>query len=256
MKTLREFAQFVGKPNDPISPRSLLDYLKLGISPNPLSLRELTSVFDNALAPVSIESVSVAPTSGIVPFTVGMQVTGTKGFFLEIRWRVLRNGQQVAAYPNALGQVAHTFSEPGTYTVEATFKGIGSNGYAEVSKSVTVVANPKPTPTPPQPTPPTPTPPPPPTKPSISVSAKGDGSFAVTGSGFLPNTTVHIRVVDDALTTLFFDQSSTSQGILNYTTGKICQLPGRLHFSANDGRSDKNDLTGTLWSNTATTTCS
>ncbi|NJL54445.1 hypothetical protein HC928_04070 [bacterium] len=152
MKTLREFAQFVGKPNNPISPRALLDYLKLGISPNPLSLRELTSAFDNALVPASIESVSVAPTTGIVPFQIGMQVTGTKGFFLEIRWRVLRNGQQVAVYPNVLGQVAHTFSEPGTYTVEATFKGIGSTGYAEVSKSVTVVAQPQPTP-PPPPTP-------------------------------------------------------------------------------------------------------
>ncbi|MBE9139177.1 hypothetical protein IQ254_18580 [Nodosilinea sp. LEGE 07088] len=255
MKTLQEFAQFVGKPNNPISPRALVAYLKLGINSNPLSLRELTSVFDDALAPASIESVSVAPTSGTVPFKVGMQVTGTKGFFMEISWRILRNGQQVATYPNVLGQVAHVFSEPGTYNAEATFKGIGSTGYAEVSKSVAVVAQPQPAP--PQPTP-TPTPIPPPAKPSISVNYDGpaaEASFTVTGSGFVPNHAVHIRVVNNfTLQNGFFDTSSNASGAIDHEIN-IPSIPGiKLSFSANDERSDPSDLTGTLWSNTVTLT--
>ena len=247
MRTLREFAQFVGKPNDPISPRGLIDYLRLNIPTG--SVSEMIRAFEVNSSPVKVEEILVGPKNGIIPFPIGMQVTKVGGYIFGIRWRILRNGQQVAVYDRlkdepGFVQVAHTFSEAGTYTIEVTVKGIGSTGYAEATASTTVVAKPKPSPPLPQ------------TKPSISVSAKGDGSFVVSGSGFLPNTTVHIRVVDDALATIFLDRSSTAQGTLNYTTGKLCQLPGKLHFSANDGRSDRNDLTGTLWSNTVTTTCS
>jgi hypothetical protein len=91
--------------------------------------------------------------------------------------------------------------------------------------------------------------------PVISVSTKGDGSFVITGSGFVTNTTVHIRVVDDALTTLWFDTGSDGQGKINFPVSGICKLPGNLHFSANDGRPDPSDLTGTLWSNTVTASC-
>lgn len=153
MKSLREFAQFVGKPNSPISPRALAEYLKLGINPNAISLRELVGVFDSYTQPFAIEEVSVEPRSRTVPFEIGMQVVRSKGFPLETyaRWRILLNGQQVAHYELPQVQVAHTFSEPGNYTVEAMVKGIGSTGYVEATKSVTVEAKPKVEP-PPQPT--------------------------------------------------------------------------------------------------------
>jgi hypothetical protein len=92
-------------------------------------------------------------------------------------------------------------------------------------------------------------------RPQISVQSNGDGSFRVSGSGFLPNTTVFIRVVDDVLNQLTFYQGSTADGRLEFPTGRICVFPGRLYFSANDGRPDPTDLTGVLWSNTVTTTC-
>jgi hypothetical protein len=93
------------------------------------------------------------------------------------------------------------------------------------------------------------------TRPQISVQSNGDGSFRVSGFGFLPNTTVFIRVVDDALTQRWFTQGSTADGRLDFPTGRICVFPGRLHFSANDGRSDNTDVTGVLWSNTVDSTC-
>lgn len=95
-------------------------------------------------------------------------------------------------------------------------------------------------------------------KPSISVSVEGSGAtsvFVVTGSGFLPNHVVHVRVVDDALNTLFFQQSSDGSGQFKLRQGIRCNTGGALHFSANDGRPDPHDLTGTLWSNTVTTSC-
>ncbi|MEP0755715.1 hypothetical protein NDA03_26385 [Trichocoleus sp. Lan] len=99
------------------------------------------------------------------------------------------------------------------------------------------------------------TPPPPSVEPVISVSSKGDGSFVVDGSHFLPNAKVYIRVVDDELTNLWLNTTSTQQGTFSFPTGKLCKNPGALAFSANDGRPDKNDLTGTLWSNTITVSC-
>jgi hypothetical protein len=250
--SLRAFAQFVGKPNSPISPRALVKDLSLNF-PSSLSVRELIKVFDGFSEPVALEALSVEPNNRIVPFEVGMQVTKIKGHPLGVRWRIVRGGQHVAVYEvsrigASMPQAAHTFTEPGTYTVEATIKAIGSTGYAEATKSVQVIAQPKAQPMPLQ-------------KPTIAVTANQsngmpNGAFTVTGSGFLPNTTVNIRVVDAALTTAFFTQSSSAQGTLNFVSGKLCQLPGKLFFSANDGRSDRNDLTGTLWSNTVEMTCS
>jgi hypothetical protein len=261
-KSLREFAQFVGKPDQPISPRGLVDYLRFKI-PDPLSVRDLVITFDQDSRPVALHEIRVVPAQHVVPFDIDMQMGLHDGYIIAVRWRILRGAQQVAEYHVPAGgfspQTVHKIAEAGTYTVEATISAVGRDGFAEATRSVSVVAQPKPMPqpTPPQPTP---TPTPLPQKPSISVSANqsggvANGAFTVTGSGFLPNTTVNIRVVDDALTTLFFNQSSSASGGLNFVTGKLCQLPGRLHFSANDGRTDHNDLTGTLWSNTVTMMC-
>src|SRR5579884_2737681 len=94
--------------------------------------------------------------------------------------------------------------------------------------------------------PPPPPPPPPPSKPSISVSTEGSGAtsvFVITGSGFLPNHVVHIRVVDDALTTVFFQQSSDGSGQFKLRQSIKCITGLALHFSANDERSDPHDHT-------------
>ena len=249
MRSLREFAQFVGKPNDPISMQSLSAHL---FSDKASSLRTMIQQFESLPAPFDF-ALDVNPQIGSAPLLVNTRYANFVG--IRIRglllnpngFRVLKDGQVIRVAPSETG-FAHRFDDGGQYVIEGSEEGVGRDGYARVVKTVTVNVKAQPTPTP--------TPIPVPTKPNISVSAKGDGSFVVNGSDFLPNTTVHIRVVDDALTNIILDQSSTSQGTLSYTSGKLCQLPGRLYFSANDGRSDPSDLTGTLWSNTVTTTCS
>ncbi|MBV9672634.1 MAG: hypothetical protein JO076_07390 [Verrucomicrobia bacterium] len=101
-------------------------------------------------------------------------------------------------------------------------------------------------------------PPPPEVKPSIAVSSSGSGQgsvFVVTGSAFLPNKDVRIRVVDDLGNERDFHQSADGVGNLNTRLGVPCNSGLELHFSATDGRSDPSDLTGFLWSNTFNVPC-
>ncbi len=103
-----------------------------------------------------------------------------------------------------------------------------------------------------------PKPAPPPTKPSISVSSTGVGAgavFTITGSGFVPNSTVTIRVVDESLNQRSFSQSAAANGDLNARISLPCTSGGTLHFSATDGRPDPTDLTGVLWSNRFDSPC-
>ncbi len=94
-------------------------------------------------------------------------------------------------------------------------------------------------------------------KPDLSVSASGSGakaSFTVTGSGFKPGAQVRIRVADLALQSRSFLQSANAKGKLKAKLS-FPVLSGRpLYFSATDGRPDRADLTGVLWSNTVTVT--
>jgi hypothetical protein len=94
------------------------------------------------------------------------------------------------------------------------------------------------------------------TKPTISVRFDRVGpTFTVSGTGFLPNHVVHIRVVNNAsLVTVFFDAASDSSGRINHPITFEVAFPQRYSFSANDERRDSGDLTGTLWSNTVTIT--
>ncbi|MEA1675107.1 hypothetical protein [Nitrospirillum sp. BR 11163] len=102
--------------------------------------------------------------------------------------------------------------------------------------------------------PPSPSPVPAASAPVISVSVAQNKTFGVTGQGFLPNKTVHIRVADDAFHNIFYTTTSNNSGAINYPVQIPCN-PGVLHFSANDERTNRSDLTGTLWSNTVNVSC-
>lgn len=201
-----------------------------------------------SLPPITLDAEAEQAT-GEVPFVALVQVQRGAGLVLETRADIRRaTGELLASYPWSQNlsstTVNHRVDVPGSYVCEVVRSGVTGTGYTQLTKRIPITARPT-----------APPPPPPQVKPSISVQPKGDGSFVVSGTNFLPNATVHIRVVDAALNTFWFDQTSTAQGKLEFPTGRICQRGGTIHFSANDGRSDAHDLTGTLWSNTATTTC-
>jgi hypothetical protein len=96
--------------------------------------------------------------------------------------------------------------------------------------------------------------------PRITVSSQGAGKFQVKGSGFLESHDVTIRAVNPAIpgTSIGFPQAgdppikSDGSGTIDHTV-TIAGLPAavtKLNFSANDGRKNPKDVTGTLWSNT------
>ena len=90
--------------------------------------------------------------------------------------------------------------------------------------------------------------------PAISIRRE-ESAFLVSGSGFLPSSPVTVRVADDfANPNLFYQTSSDSEGGIS-AAYKIPCRPGRLYFSANDGRRNSSDVTGALWSNTVAVSC-
>jgi hypothetical protein len=109
--------------------------------------------------------------------------------------------------------------------------------------------------------PPPPPPPPQTTRPVISVTTEGQGEsavFIVRGSGFVANSAVAIRAArigDGQVHNVFFQTSATSDGRIETRLGIPCVSGLQLSFSANDGRSDPSDHTGTLWSNTVQSSC-
>ena len=97
--------------------------------------------------------------------------------------------------------------------------------------------------------------------PSIGVERRDGNEFFFKGTGFLPNAPVTIRAADDQLRNEFYVTIggrrilSDASGRLDLRLVNICKGRGNLYFSANDGRKNASDRTGTLWSNTARTTC-
>jgi hypothetical protein len=94
--------------------------------------------------------------------------------------------------------------------------------------------------------------------PQIKVTHEGSGAgsvFVIEGSGFLPNKTVTVRVVDDALATVTFPHSADESGKIAIRQSISCVSGLALHFSATDSRPNPSDLTGVLWSSTFTTIC-
>jgi hypothetical protein len=95
-----------------------------------------------------------------------------------------------------------------------------------------------------------------PTAPHIDVAYSSNGpTFTVTGNNFLANHPVYVRVVDDPTfkSSFFQTQSNGSGYIAPPLPITIPVLPSQsLTFTANDGRPDPNDRTGTLWSNPVT----
>jgi hypothetical protein len=124
---------------------------------------------------------------------------------------------------------------------------VGNNGCRSKVPSAWACAMPTPSTKPPVP--------PPNNNLTIGLSEPATNNFTITGAHFLGGRVVHIRVVDDALTTRWFSTTANGSGGFALLLRGLCVRPGNLHFSANDGRPNTADVTGTLWSNTVTGTC-
>jgi hypothetical protein len=139
MKSLREFAQFVGTPNNPISIQALSAHL---FSDEASSLRTMMQQFEALPTPFDF-TLDVKPQSGSAPLLVHTRYANVAG--IRIRgflpntdgFRVLKDGQVIRVVPSQTG-FAHRFDEGGQYVIEGSAQGVGRDGYARVVKTVTV----------------------------------------------------------------------------------------------------------------------
>jgi len=200
-----------------------------------------------SLPPISLEVEVIGDKNGEVPFAPVFRVHPSSGVILETSMVLFGNGDQ----PEESTKVGNSgdFS-PFTLNVTDLIRliyiirtGITNKGITRIEKFFHVEATPKPKP-----------PPPSPAKPIISVQSNGDGSFQVSGSGFIPkNATVSIFVGDGTFRNPLVFSVSASDGIFrDFPTGKICQAVGNLFFSASDGRLDQGSQ---IFSNTVTLSC-
>lgn len=245
MNSLREIGMFVGM-SPGTSMRAVGNIVTLLSSRERTSMRAMILGLQN-LPPISLEVEPVGNRFGEVPFTPIFRVHPSSGVILETRIVLLGNGDQ----PEESTKVGNSgdFS-PFTLNVPDLIRlidiirtGITNKGITRIEKSFHVEATPKPKP-----------PPPSPAKPIISVQSNGDGSFKVSGSGFVPkNATVNILVGDGTLRNpLVLSVSATDGAFKDFPTGKICQAAGNLFFEASDGRVDKGSQ---IFSNTVTISC-
>jgi hypothetical protein len=258
MNTLKELGDFVGIPQGSLDVARFsgsrvtgLEAVSLLVTKRsrPASMRAIIQALQS-LSPITLEAQIVGDRSGEEPFepVVRLNASGGITWFTSIDFSV--GGRVFASHDilsNSGGDFTPTQLGPGDWQLVVGRAGISNTGFVSLSKTldtIRVSAHPQPIP----PEPPLP-------KPSISVQSNGDGSFKVSGSGFVPkNATVNILVGDGTLNQnpLNFTVSATDGAFKDLPTGKICQRPGTIFFEASDGRIDQGSQ---VFSNTVAMSC-
>ena len=96
-------------------------------------------------------------------------------------------------------------------------------------------------------------------KPTIAVKGSGT-TFTVTGSGFLASSSVSVRttqILPGRVVDLRTPTSSDANGnvAIDIAGPNVCAVVGPIFFSATDGRADKSDILGVLFSNAVEMSC-
>jgi hypothetical protein len=207
-------------------------------------IRELQS-----LPAITLEAEAVGDRFGDAPFRPTFRIHPSPGAVTKTEMIVFANGAQpdLSAIVGDSGDFTpFTLTIPGIFFLEIRRTGVQSSGVMVLNKNFHIeTVQPR--------SPQTPL-----VHPLISVSSSGGGTFTVSGSGFLPSATVHIRVVDPAhQNDQNFNTTSDASGrVTGFQTPNICVRSGPIFFSANDGRNDPDDHPlGVLFSNTVPMTC-
>lgn len=249
MNTLQEIASFVGQGR--VTLRSMTDLVPLLTPAGRNSMQQMILELAN-LPPVTLEA-SIDMNQGQVPFQPHITISATSGAVSATTIDLHRStdGAVVSQFRLPSPAAGGTFGEVqignnGAFVYEVVRTGVQSTGSVTLRKDFSVLVTEPPPPPQPQ------------VKPSIAVTSNGDGSFTLSGFHFTKKAAVHIRVVDPvhANDQSLLTNADASGNVTDFKTPKLCVNPGPIFFSANDGRSDPSDLTGTLWSNTVSMTCS
>ena len=245
MNSLRQIAQFVGMEHVG-DMRGVPNFVPILSGNERTSLRAMIKALES-LPSITLEA-DAKNTSGEVPFQTTLTIHPSPGVIHSTTSIVTQNGRVVggpSSQPNQETETSFEAISPGQYIFNITRIGVSHTGVTTLQKNFNINASSHVVP---------------PTPPTINVSSTGAGTgsnFTITGSGFLSNANVNIRVVDDAFPPHrnAFDQSSDAQGRLNARFSLSCNSGLTLHFSATDGRANPSDLTGLLISNTVNIPC-
>ena len=248
MNTLKELGDFVGIPRGSLEvarfggpPVTGLGVVSLLVTKKskPASMRAIIQALQN-LTPITLEAQIVGDRSGEEPFEPVIRVNASGGITWFTNVDFSQGGRVVGSHDilsTAGGDFRPTQLGPGDWQLVVSRSGISNTGFVSLSKpldTIRVSAHSQPPPQRPDP--------PPLPKPTISVQSNNDGSFKVSGSGFVPkNATVNILVGDGTLNQepLNFTVTAADGAFKDFPTGKICKRPGTLSFEASDGRIDQ-----------------
>jgi hypothetical protein len=100
----------------------------------------------------------------------------------------------------------------------------------------------------------------PPSRPIITVTQDtpangGEAKFTITGDGFVPNSSINVRVLDALGRPHDNPSHANDQGSIFVPFHVGCAQGDVLNFAAHDTRPDNNDLSGILWSSPVLHTC-
>lgn len=260
MKTLKELGDFVGIPqgSGDMRFRSIVNNRKItlraidgvvhGFYSRSISMRAILQILKN-LPTITLEANMIEPTVGEEPLDLRIRVNISEGMI----WRTtvylypaghihtLGGEPRFASWDLDPSQSEYVFNQTsfGQWQIVVDRIGISTTGFVALSQTFDgIYINKKPV------APPPPPPPPPPTPPVISVVSKGDGSFAISGSGFVPpnaTVTIFIGVLGIVQNPLELTVTASEGSFRDFLTGNICSNHKgvRLYFWASDGRIHK-----------------
>ncbi len=248
MNTLKELGEFVGIPQGAMDLARYNKSLTISLGnvslltsrrDRPASLRTIADTL-KSLPLITLEASLIGPRVGPEPLNFQVRVNVCEG----IVWNTtvyLHPGK--SALPYSSREIEQSESEvrlglggSGPWQIIVERNGISTTGLVTFKRDLdSVVVQGKPTE--PEPI----VEPPPPQPPTISVESSGDGSFKVSGSGFIPlNSTVSIviGILGIVQNPLVLKVTASNGGFQNFPTGNICSNHKgvTLYFWASDGR--------------------
>jgi hypothetical protein len=245
--TLQEVSAFVGMR--PLSMHGVGDLIPILSDDAKTSMQAMIRELQS-LPAITLEAEAVGDRFGDAPFRPTFRIHPSPGAVTKTEIIIFANGTQPDLHSivgNSGDFTPFTLTIPGVFLLEIRRTGVQSTGVVILTKSFHIETVQPPSP-----------PKPPLVHPVISVISSGGGTFTVTGSGFLHDVPVHIRVVDPAHQNdqTFTTKSDASGNVTGFKTPNICVQAGPIFFSANDERTDPDDHPlGILFSNTVPMTC-
>ena len=264
MNTLKEMGIFVGIPKGSMEVSRFNGSTTIGLgavsvlvqdSERPSSMRAIIQRLQNLLQ-ITLEAAIIGDRNGEEPFIPVIRLNASGGITWQTFIEYHLNGKAVSSSKNfkgSGGDFAPTQLGSGGWNFVVRRAGISNTGFVSLSKTlppITVSERHRSTPLPPPIQPANP--------PVISASTEGSGpgsTLIVTGSGYIPDKIITVRVADDVLHERNFQRSSTTAGELNMRISLPCNSGLPFHVSATDSRPAPGIL-GVLFSNTITLLCS